>query len=272
MRFSEHWLRTLVDPPLDSDRLDHALTMAGLEVEQREPVAPPFTGVVVAKVLTVERHPNADRLTACSVDAGLASPLRIVCGAPNVAAGLVVPCALVGAQLPGGLRIRKTEVRGVDSEGMLCSAKELGLADDASGLLLLDPTIAIGTDLREALDLDDVVFTLKLTPNRADCLSLVGIARDVSAITSAPLRLPPVSPVVATAKPTRGVRIEDAAACPRFCARVISGIDARAPTPGWMKERIERSGVRSISAVVDITNYVMLEQGQPLHAYDDALL
>src|SRR5581483_11124141 len=205
---------------------------------------------------------NADRLSVCSVDAGLPSPLRIVCGAPNVAAGIVVPCALVDAELPGGLKIRNTSVRGIESQGMLCSAKELGLAEDASGLMLLEPAAIIGENLRKALDLDDTVFTLKLTPNRADCLSLIGIARDVSAITAAPLHLPSPPHVATTGKPTRGVRIEDRAACPRFCARVIGGIDPRAPTPLWMKTRIERSGIRSISAVVDITNYVMLEGGQ----------
>ena len=161
----------MVDPPLDSDALAHALTMAGLEVEHRAPVAPAFTHVVVAKVLTVERHPNAERLTVCTVDAGRDAPLTIVCGAPNVAPGVVAPCALAGAELPGGMVIRNATMRGVESQGMLCSAAELGLSDDASGLLLLDPGLTIGTDLRQALDLDDSLLTLKLTPNRADCLS-----------------------------------------------------------------------------------------------------
>jgi len=272
MKFSEHWLRTLVDPTLDSEALAGAMTMAGLEVEERVSAAPPFRGVVVAKVLAVERHPNADRLTVCRVDAGRGVPLSIVCGAPNVVAGATVPCALAGAELPGGVRITKSSMRGVESQGMLCSGSELGISDDASGLLLLDPELAVGTDVREALDLDDSLLTLKLTPNRADCLSIIGIARDVSAITAAPMTLPPRDAVQTTTKTTREVHIESPLACPRFCARVIEGIDARAPTPAWMKRRLERSGIRPISAVVDITNYVMLEMGQPLHAYDDSQL
>ena len=272
MKFSEHWLRTLVDPPIDSEELAQRLTMAGLEVEERTPAAPVFTGVVVGRVLAVARHPGADRLTVCQVDVGGGSPLAIVCGAPNVAPGVTAPCALVGSKLPGGLVIDKTAMRGVESEGMLCSAKELGLADDASGLLLLDADLEPGTDLREALDLDDPLLTLKLTPNRADCLSLLGIAREVAAITASPLRPPPLAPAAVKTKTSRKVWVEDALACPRFCGRVIEGIDPKAPTPEWMRRRLERSGIRSISAVVDVTNYVMLELGQPLHAYDDALL
>jgi phenylalanyl-tRNA synthetase beta chain len=272
MKFSEHWLRSMVDPPLDSDALAHALTMAGLEVEHRAPVAPAFTHVVVARVLSVERHPNAERLTVCTVDAGCDAPLMIVCGAPNVAPGVVVPCALAGAELPGGSVIRAATMRGVASQGMLCSAAELGLADEASGLLLLDPGLTIGSDLRQTLDLDDTLLTLKLTPNRADCLSVVGIAREVGAITASPVTLPSDAPIASATTTTRGVRVEAPLACPRFCARVIEGIDARAPTPAWMKQRLERSGIRPISAVVDVTNYVMLERGQPLHAYDNAQL
>ncbi len=272
MKFSEHWLRTLVDPPLDSEALAQALTMAGLEVEERTSAAPKFTHVVVAKVLSVERHPNAERLTVCDVDAGRGRRLSIVCGAPNVAPGMLVPCALVGAELPGGLVIRNAAVRGVESQGMLCSAAELGISDDASGLLPLDQKLTIGADLRQALDLDDSLLTLKLTPNRADCLSLAGIAREVGAITASPVTPPPRARIASTAEAARGVRVEAPLACPRFCARVIEGIDARSPTPSWMKQRLERSGIRPISAVVDVTNYVMLELGQPLHAYDNALL
>jgi phenylalanyl-tRNA synthetase beta chain len=272
MKFSEHWLRTLADPPIDSAELAHRLTMAGLEVEERTSAAPAFSGVVVARVLEVGRHPNADRLTVCSVDAGKDKPLTIVCGAPNVAAGMTAPCALVGAELPGGLAIKPLAMRGVASEGMLCSAKELGLSEDASGLLALDAALEPGTDLRAALDLDDALLTLKLTPNRADCLSVLGVAREVAAITGAKLNSPPLAAAPVSTKRTRGVRVEDLNACPRFCGRVIEGIDPKAPTPEWMRRRLERSGIRSISAVVDITNYVMLELGQPLHAYDDALL
>jgi len=272
MKFSERWLRTLCDPPLSRDALCETLTMAGLEVEDVAPAAPPFDRVVVARIESVARHPNADRLSVCTVDAGGAEKLQIVCGAPNAAAGMLVPCALEGATLPGGLAIKRATMRGVESRGMLCSAKELGLSDDAAGLMPLDTVAAPGTDLRAALALDDAVLTLKLTPNRADCLSLAGIARELAAATGAPLALPEVVPVPVTAAPTRPVRVEDHAACPRFVARLIDGIDATAPTPAWMKERLERSGIRSISAVVDITNYVMLELGQPLHAYDDRLL
>ena len=272
MKFSERWLRTLCDPPLSREALCETLTMTGLEVEDVAPAAPPFTGVVVATIESVARHPNADRLSVCAVDAGGAERLQIVCGAPNAAAGLRVPCALEGAALPGGLAIKRAAMRGVESRGMLCSAKELGLSDDASGLLALDTAAPDGTDLREALALDDAVLTLKLTPNRADCLSLSGIAREVAAATGAPFAPPQVAPVPVAIDAVRAVRVEDAAACPRFVARLIDGIDARAPTPGWMKERLERSGLRSISAVVDVTNYVMLEMGQPLHAYDDRLL
>ncbi len=272
MKFSERWLRTRVNPPMDTDALAHALTMAGLEVEEIAKAAPAFSGVVAARVLDVSRHPDADRLSVCRVDAGSGDPLSIVCGAPNVAQGLVVPCALVGAELPGEMRIRKTAMRGVESQGMLCSASELGISDDSAGLLVLDSSIPPGTDVRQALDLDDAVLTLKLTPNRADCLSVAGLAREVSAITSAPQCHPAPPKIAANAKLTRGVRVEDPQACPRFCGRVISGIDARAATPAWMKQRIERSGIRSISAVVDVTNYVMLELGQPLHAYDERML
>jgi phenylalanyl-tRNA synthetase beta chain len=272
VKFSEHWLRTLADPPIGGDELADALTMAGIEVEGRAPVAPPFSGVVVGKVLAVDRHPNADRLTVCRVDIGQGAPASVVCGAPNVAPGVIIPFARVGAVLPRGLTIRQAAMRGVESQGMLCSASELGLSDDASGLLLLDPDAPIGVDLRRVLDLDDAVLEVKLTPNRADCLSILGLAREVAAITGVSLKQPPSEPAPSHGSGHRGVRIEDPLACPRFCARVIEGIDANAPTPAWMRQRIERSGIRSISAIVDVTNYVMLELGQPLHAYDDALL
>src|SRR6516165_6113291 len=272
MKFSEHWLRALCNPPLSRDALCETLTMAGLEVEAVAPAAPPFSGVVVATIESVARHPNADRLTVCTVDAGGTERLQIVCGAPNAAAGMRVACAVEGASLPGGLAIRRATMRGVESRGMLCSAKELGLSDDASGLVALDSALVPGTDLRKALALDDAILTLKLTPNRADCLSLSGISREVAAKTGVPLALPDVQATPVTTDLTRAVRVDDFAACPRFVARLIDGIDAKAPTPAWMKMRLERSGLRSISAVVDITNYVMLELGQPLHAYDDRLL
>ncbi len=272
MQFSERWLRTLTDPPLDTAGLCDQLTMAGLEVEEAVPAAPPFTGVVVGRIDHVAPHPGADRLRVCTVDAGGPSPLKIVCGAPNAATGMKAPLAHVGALLPGGVAIRKTAVRGVESDGMLCSAKELGISDDAAGLLVLDPGLPVGADLRSALALDDARITLKVTPNRADCLSLVGLARDVAAATGSALALPAIPETPVTGTRSREVHVEDPAACPRFVSRTIEGINPAAPTPAWMKERLERSGLRSISAVVDITNYVMLEQGQPLHAYDDRFL
>ena len=269
MRFSERWLRTLVDPPIDTAALCEKLTMAGFEVEDVTAAAPPFANVVVGSITKIEPHPNADRLRVCTVDVGRDRALQIVCGAPNAAVGMRVPCALVGASLPDGQAIGETSMRGVQSQGMLCSARELCIGDDASGLLSLSADARVGQDVRDALALDDALITIKLTPNRPDCLSIVGIAREVSAITRASLSAPAEERVPVETSARRNVRIEDFAACPRFAARVIEDIDARAPTPAWIRERVERSGIRSISAVVDITNYVMLELGQPLHAYDD---
>jgi phenylalanyl-tRNA synthetase beta chain len=272
MKFSERWLRTMANPPLGSAALADALTMAGLEVEQSEPAAPPLSNVVVARIESVTPHPNADRLRICTVDAGAAERLTIVCGAPNAAPGMTAPLARVGATLANDVAVREAEVRGVRSQGMLCSAKELGLGDDTSGLLVLADDLVPGTDLRTALALDDTLFTFKLTPNRADCLSILGIAREVSAVTGAALTMPDFTPAEVTTGATQRVRIEDFAACPRFASRVIEGVNPNALTPVWMKQRLERSGLRPISAIVDITNYVMLELGQPLHAYDRALL
>ncbi|HEV8502286.1 MAG TPA: phenylalanine--tRNA ligase subunit beta [Casimicrobiaceae bacterium] len=268
MKFSEHWLRALCDPPIDTRTLADALTMGGLEVESVEAAAPAFAGVVVARIVAVAPHPGADRLRVCTVDAGGGAHLTIVCGAPNAAAGMLAPLAREGATLPDGTTIRRATMRGVDSEGMLCSARELGLADDASGLHALPADAVPGTALREALDLDDALITLKITPNRADCLSILGIARDTAALTGAPLVAPAWQPAQVTATATQRVLVEDAAACPRFASRVIEGVDARVPSPRWMQARLERSGIRPISAIVDVTNYVMLELGQPLHAYD----
>ena len=272
MKFSEQWLRTMVDPPIDTVELCEKLTMAGLEVESAVPAAPPFSGVIVAQIETVEPHPNADRLRVCRVDIGAAERLHIVCGAPNAVAGMKVPCATIGAQLPGGHAISKATMRGVESQGMLCSAKELGIDDDAAGLLELPADAAIGASLRDVLALDDILITLKVTPNRADCLSVLGIARDVAAVTDTALIPPTIVTTPVTSSAQRSVQIEDETACPRFVARTIEGIDPQSAAPGWIKQRLERSGIRSISAVVDITNYVMLELGQPLHAYDERLL
>lgn len=268
MQFPESWLRELIDPPLSSAELAHMLTMAGLEVEECHPLAPEFHGVVVAHVLSVDKHPNADRLKRCRVDAGAHGLLSIVCGAPNVAPGINVPCALVGAKLPGG-EIKATKVRGIDSHGMLCSARELGLADDHAGLMILPADAPLGKDLRQYLALDDTILTLKLTPNRADCLSLVGIAREVAALTGMRAKLPTIESAPVTSPTTRAVILDAPAACPRYCGRVIEAVNAGAATPEWMKDRLARCGIRSISALVDITNYVMLELGQPLHAFDD---
>jgi phenylalanyl-tRNA synthetase beta chain len=272
MKFSESWLRTLVDTKLSSEELSHLLTMAGLEVEELEPVAPQFNDVVVAQVLEVVKHPDADRLNVCKVDIGRAEPTTIVCGAPNVAVGLRVPCALPGAKLPGDFTIKVAKVRGIESSGMLCSAKELGIAEEASGLLVLPADAPVGQSIRQYLDLDDQLFTLKLTPNRADCLSLTGVAREVAAIAGAQVKFVEVPEVAASIADQRDVVLDSPAACPLYCGRIIKGVDAKAPTPEWMKRRLERSGIRSISALVDVTNYVMLELGQPLHAFDNTKL
>ncbi len=272
MKFSESWLRTLVAPELSSEALSHLLTMAGLEVEELDPVAPQFNDVVVAHVLEVTKHPDADRLNVCKVDTGRGEPTIIVCGAPNVAVGLRVPCALPGARLPGDFVIKIAKVRGIESSGMLCSAKELGIAEEASGLLILPVDAPVGQSIRQYLDLDDNLFTLKLTPNRADCLSLTGVAREVGAIADAQVKFVDVPEVAATIADQRQVILDAPAACPLYCGRIIQGVDAKAPTPEWMKRRLERSGIRAISALVDVTNYVMLELGQPLHAFDNAKL
>lgn len=271
MQFSENWLRSLVNTDLDSQALSHALTMAGLEVEEMQPVAAPFSKVVVAKILSAEKHPDADRLQVCKVDVGLAEPLQIVCGAANARAGLIAPCAMVGAELPG-FSIKQAKVRGIESFGMMCSSKELGITAEATGLLELDSDAVVGQDIREHLDLNDHLFTLKLTPNRSDCLSITGIARDVGAITGATTKFEEISPVVVELQQTKNVTVAELAACPRYVGRLVAGINAKAPTPAWMVKRLERSGLRSISAVVDITNYVLLALGQPMHAFDAAKL
>ena len=271
MQFSESWLRSLCNPPLSNEALCHLLTMAGLEVEENEPVAPAFSGIVVAQVLTAEKHPDADKLKLCTVDVGDEMPLQIVCGAPNVVPGMKVPCARVGATLPG-MEIKRAKVRGVESHGMLCSSRELGLSEDHAGLLPLASDARIGEDVRRHLDLDDHRITIKLTPNRADCLSLVGIARELSALTGTPLSLPDIGEVAAVIEDRREIQLDAPDACPRYCGRIVRGVNAAAHTPEWMKRRIERSGIRSISFLVDVTNYVMLELGQPLHAFDDAEL
>ncbi|HUL55876.1 MAG TPA: phenylalanine--tRNA ligase subunit beta [Usitatibacter sp.] len=271
MKVSLAWLKELVAVDMPVDALARALTMGGLEVEEIAPVAGAFSGIVVAHVKSVSPHPNADKLRVTAVDAGTGELLQIVCGAPNVAAGQKVPCALVGAKLPG-LEIKKAKLRGVESNGMLCSARELGMSDDHSGLLVLDADAPVGRDVREVLGLDDVIFTLKLTPNRGDAQSMFGIARDVAAITGAKLTLPQAPRAAQAIPDTRAVKISEPRACGRYFGRIIRGIDTKAKTPAWMVRRIERAGLRAISPLVDITNFVMLERGQPMHAFDDAKL
>jgi phenylalanyl-tRNA synthetase beta chain len=278
MKVSVQWLKELVDlgdmPVVD---LARALTMAGLEVEETNPVAGAFSGIVVGHVRKVGPHPNADKLRVTEVDAGTGELLQIVCGAPNVAEGQKVPCALIGAKLPPGedgkpFEFKRAKLRGVESSGMLCSARELGLSQDHEGLMVLDDAAPVGRDVREVLGLDDTYLTLKLTPNRGDCLSMLGIARDTSAITGRALRMPAAPPVPATVTDRREVSITAKDRCGHYFGRVIKGMNPRARTPEWMARRLERAGLRSISPLVDITNYVMLERGQPMHAFDNAKL
>ncbi|HIV70297.1 MAG TPA: phenylalanine--tRNA ligase subunit beta [Candidatus Aquabacterium excrementipullorum] len=273
MQFPESWLRSFCNPDLDTRQLADLLTMAGLEVEELEPVAPPFTGVVVAQVLEVARHPDADRLNVCKVDAGTGTVLQIVCGAPNVRPGIKVPCATVGAELPPGadgkpFKIKLGKLRGVESQGMLCSARELGVSEESNGLHILADDAPVGESIRTHLKLDDTLFTLKLTPNLAHCLSVAGIAREVSALTGAPLVLPTIAPVKPAIDDTLKVSVQAQDLCGRFGGRVIRGVNPQAATPGWMIERLARCGQRSVSALVDISNYVMFELGQPSHVFD----
>ena len=273
MQFSENWLRTLVDPNMTSDELSHLLTMSGLEVEDVEPVAPGFSNVVVAKVMEVAKHPNADRLNVCQVDVGTGTLLNIVCGAPNVRVGMKVPCAMAGAKLPPGsdgkpFEIKIGQLRGVESQGMLCSARELKLSEDHDGLLELPDDAPVGMNFRDYYQLNDLKFTIKLTPNKADCLSVLGVAREVSALTGTPLKMPTYKAVAVTTQEKLPVRVSSPDLCGRFSGRVIRGLNAKAQTPDWMKQRLERSGQRPISALVDISNYVMLELGRPSHVFD----
>lgn len=271
MQFSENWLRTFVNPNLSSQELSHALTMAGLEVEDSQPAGAVFERVVIGEIIAAAKHPDADRLQLCKVNIGK-EVLQIVCGASNARVGIKVPCALVGAELPG-ISIKQAKVRGVDSFGMLCSSKELGLSIEADGLLELPIDASVGQDIREFFQLNDNLLTLKLTPNRADCLSILGIARDVAAITGATLRVTSLKTAAASrvdigSQRTMAVLVNAPDACPAYFGRVIEGVDAKAATPDWMIRNLERSGIRSISAIVDITNYVLLELGQPMHAFD----
>jgi phenylalanyl-tRNA synthetase beta chain len=276
MQFPESWLREFCDPPLSTNELADLLTMSGMEVDELRPVAPPFSGVVVAEILSAEPHPSADRLRVCRVDAGSRSkdgPLQIVCGAPNARAGIRVPLAVAGAELPPGedgqpFRIGVGKLRGVESFGMLCSARELKLSDDHGGLLELAADAPVGTDLRDHLKLDDAIFTLKLTPNLAHALSVYGIAREVAALTGTPLKTPAIAPVPPRHGQTLSVEVLAPDLCGRFSGRIVRGVDTKATTPAWMVERLARCGQRSVTALVDISNYVMFEYGRPSHIFD----
>ena len=274
MQFPESWLREFCNPPIDTAALADLLTMAGMEVEATRTVAPAFTHVVVGEVLAVERHPNADKLNVCQVNVGTGAPLSIVCGAPNVRVGIKVPCALVGAELPSPaddstpFEIKLGMLRGVESQGMLCSARELKLSEDHGGLLILSDSATVGQNIREHLSLDDTLFTLKLTPNLGHCLSVFGVAREVSALTGAPLREPSFVPVAPAHRDTLPVQIEAIDLCGRFSGRIVRNVNPKATTPGWMVDRLARCGQRSVTALVDISNYVMFEFGRPSHIFD----
>lgn len=266
----DSWLREFVNPPVEPNVLAEALTMAGLEVEEIKKVSPEFTGVVVGKIVSISKHPQADKLKICTVDAGLEENLQIVCGAPNATEGIKVPLATVGARLPNGLTISVGKLRGVDSFGMLCSASELGISSDTSGLLILDDELEVGSNLSDLFCSDDVTYEIKLTPNRADCLSVYGVAREVSALFKLPLKEGPIVGSIATKENIVSPKVNVLAPdlCGRFTSRVIRGVDASVSTPQWIVDRLEKSGQRSVSVLVDISNYVMLEYGRPTHVFD----
>lgn len=273
MQFPESWLREFCNPPLTTQELADTLTMAGLEVEELRPVAPPFTKIVVGEIKEAVQHPDADRLRVCQVDVGQGALLNIVCGAPNARVGIKVPCALVGAELPPGddgkpLLIKVGKLRGVESQGMLCSARELKLSEDHGGLLELDASAPVGQDIRVHLNLDDTLFTLKLTPNLAHCLSVYGIAREVSALTGAPLQQPSFPAVKAALPDMLPVKVSAPDLCGRFSGRIVRNVNTRATTPQWMLDRLARCGQRGVSPLVDISNYVMFELGRPSHIFD----
>ena len=273
MQFPESWLREFCNPALTTQELADTLTMAGLEVEELQPVAPPFTGIVVGEIKETVQHPDADRLRICQVDVGQGALLNIVCGAPNARVGIKIPCATVGAELPPGedgkpFKIKVGKLRGVESQGMLCSAKELKIADDNGGLLELPADAPLGQDIRAYLNLDDTLMTCKLTPNLAHCLSVYGIAREVSALTGAPLKTPTFPAVAVTSSDTLAVKISAPDLCGRFSGRVVRGVNTQAPTPAWMVSYLARCGQRSVSSLVDISNYVMFELGRPTHIFD----
>ncbi|HSX70632.1 MAG TPA: phenylalanine--tRNA ligase subunit beta, partial [Pseudomonas sp.] len=267
MKFSEQWLRGWVNPAVSRDELVARLSMVGLEVDAVIPVAGQFSGVVVGEILSAEQHPDADKLRVCQVSDGSAT-FQVVCGAPNARAGIKIPFAMIGAELPGDFKIKQAKLRGVESQGMLCSASELQISDDNNGLMELAADAPVGQSLRDYLGLDDASIEIGLTPNRGDCLSLAGLAREVGAIYGAPVTAVSVAPVAAAHDEVRPVEVLASKACPRYLGRVVRNVDLSKPTPMWMVERLRRSDIRSIDAAVDITNYVMLELGQPMHAFD----
>lgn len=268
MKFSELWLREWVNPALDSAALSEQITMAGLEVDGVDPVAGAFHGVVVGEVVECGQHPNADKLRVTKINVGGDRLLDIVCGAPNCRQGLKVAVATVGAVLPGDFKIKAAKLRGEPSEGMLCSFSELGISDDHNGIIELPADAPVGCDIRDYLKLDDNTIEISVTPNRADCLSIAGVARDVAVVNGLPLTAPAAEPVAATITDTFPIRIDATDACPRYLGRVVKGINVKAETPLWMREKLRRCGIRSIDPVVDVTNYVLLELGQPMHAFD----
>ncbi len=267
MKISENWLRTWVNPAIDSDTLSDQLTMLGLEVDELAPVAKPFTGVVVGEVLTVEQHPDADRLRVTTVNIGSGEPLQIVCGAPNVRAGMKAPVATIGAVLPGDFKIKKGKLRGVESQGMLCGASEIDLEDKIDGLLELPDDAPVGVNIREYLKLDDNIIDISITPNRGDCFSIRGIAREVAVINQLQMNEPEIKSVDATITDEKKVVINTDGA-PRYLGRVIKNVNVKAATPEWMEQALARSGIRTHSILVDVTNYVLMELGQPMHAFD----
>jgi len=271
MKISQNWLQEWVNPQVDIEEFCAKITMAGLEVDSIEPAAANFNNIVVARVVSIEKHPDADKLNVCQVDTG-SETLQIVCGAANVREGLVVACATIGAVLPGDFKIKKSKLRGVESFGMLCSEKEMGLADQADGLMELPNDAPIGTDVREYLQLEDTIIEVDLTPNRSDCLSVAGVAREVATLYQCEMNDVEVAQVDVSIKDTFNVTVTATEACPRYMGRIIRDVNVNAPTPLWMVEKLRRSGVRSLGPAVDATNYVMLELGQPMHAFDlDAL-
>jgi len=271
MKFSESWLREWVNPSIDTAELMHQLTMAGLEVDGHEAVAGEFSGVVVGQIVSFDRHPDADKLNVCVVNTGDETQ-QIVCGAPNVKQGMKIPVAKVGAVLPGNFKIKKAKLRGVESFGMCCAEEELGLAESSDGLMELREDAPVGTCIREYLGLDDVAIDVDLTPNRGDCLSIAGLAREVGTLTRTEVTVPEVTAVAAVHNESRGVALEAPQACARYAGRVVKNVNVKANTPIWMQEKLRRSGIRSIDPIVDITNFVLLELGQPMHAFDLAKL